>query len=343
MNDVKVVIELSKASPRAGFGFPLVITGYCETYPFSYIETSSLDELKNICGENIDGNAAALFKAVELLFMQDNAPSKIAVAAPAESALEYLPSVIDKGWRQLIVVGASDEETVEISNYIESCGANKLFFTKALYFETGSVGSGEIASDFEVNNKRTVAVAVSSMDANCLEAAVVGATAGLDVGSFTYKNIVLKGVDAQFAIAPAIENVHSNNAITVTKKAGEIVTSEGITCSGEYIDIVDCQDYIIEQIEYQCQSLMNRVPKLHYDERGISALESVVVSVLKDAANQGMIAQNEDGDYMYSVNFLPRSECSDTDISSRHYTGGSFEFTLAGAIHTAKITGQIIA
>ena len=83
--------------------------------------------------------------------------------------------------------------------------------------------------------------------------------------------------------------------------------------------------------------------KLPYDNRGIAALEGVVVSVLKDAANNGMIAVNDEGQYDYSVNFAPRSECAPSDISTRHYAEGNFSFTLAGAIHTARITGTIMA
>ena len=62
-----------------------------------------------------------------------------------------------------------------------------------------------------------------------------------------------------------------------------------------------------------------------------------------DAANNGMIAQNEDGSYNYTVTFGARSDCAASDISARQYCEGQFEFALAGAIHTGKITGSIIA
>ena len=56
-----------------------------------------------------------------------------------------------------------------------------------------------------------------------------------------------------------------------------------------------------------------------------------------------MIAVNDDGDYDYKVSFGARSQCAASDISTRHYAEGQFEFALAGAIHTAKIKGTIIA
>ena len=330
-NDVKVVIELAKAAPRAGFGYPLIFAGKQES-AVAYKEVGSLEEVVTA------GFAAetGVYKAAQLLFMQDNAPSKIAVCASTDASVDALPSVIGEGWRQLIVInGASGDSTVDaISDYIEACGKDAMYFCHV---------ATESSSASMKGNERTVCIAYESSDVGCPEAALVGATAGMDVGSFTYKNIILKGVTAQDFSDSEIDDLYKAGLITYLKKAGAIVTSEGITMSGEYADIVDCKDYVIQQIEYQCQYLMNRVPKLAYDNSGIASLESVVVSVLMDAANNGMIALAEDGGYDYSVDFGPRAECAAADISTRHYAEGKFEFALAGAIHTAKIRGTIQA
>ena len=328
-NDVKVVIELLKAAPRLGFGMPLIFAGK-QTKAVAYTEVSSLEELVEA------GFAAetATYKAAQLLFMQNDCPGTIAVCASDKTTVEALPEILDEGWRQLIVVstGAEGESTVaEVAAYIEDCGKQAVYFAKV-----DAVGT---ASEYD----RTFYVVYKSNDVANPEAAIVGATAGLDVGSFTYKNIILKGVTPQTFKDTEIKAMHEAGQVTYLLKAGSVVTSEGIVASGEYADIIDCKDYIIQQIEYQCQRLLNRVAKLPYDNRGISALEGVVLSVLKDAANNGMIAQNDDGEYMFSVTFGTRSQCADTDISARQYNEGQFEFTLAGAIHGAKVKGTIIA
>lgn len=329
-NDVKVVISLSKASPRAGFGFPLIFAGK-QPQAVPYTVVGSLAEVVTA------GFAAEteVYQAAQLLFMQNEAPSKIAVCAATSDTVTALPSVLGEDWRQLIVVsGDDDSDATAISDYIESCGK------KASYF--CSVDSSAFLSEFK-GNKRTTVVVYAGTDVATPEAAIVGATAGREVGSFTYKNIILKGVTAQAFTDAEVDTLHEAGGITYLLKAGSIVTSEGTCASGEYIDIVDSEDYIIEQIEYQSQRLLNRVPKLFYDNRGISSLEGVVLSVLLDAARNGMIAQNEDGSYAYSVNFLSRAECAEADISARDYKGGSFSFELAGAIHNAVISGEIIA
>ena len=329
-NDVKVVIELTKAAPRAGYGIPLIVyadNGENTTGAVPYKEVSSLEEVV-AAGFAADTD---VYKAAQLLFMQNDAPSTIAVCASETDVETILADIIDKGWRQLIVI---NDDVKSVSVAIETCGKPVLYFA-----------SVDSVSDLTAikGNERTVAVVYKSNDVACPEAAVVGATAGLAVGSFTYKNIILKGVTAQDFTDSEVEDVHEAGGITILRKAGSIVTSEGVTLSGEYADIIDSKDYIIEQIEYQCQTLLNRVPKLPYDNRGIASLEGVVVSVLMDAANNGMIAVTEDGDYDYNVNFAPRSECPASDISARQYNGGQFTFALAGAVHNAKITGEVIA
>ena len=335
MNDVKVVIELLKATPRLGFGYPLIFAGK-QTKAVEYAEVSSLEELVEA------GFAAetAVYEAAKLLFAQNNCPGTIAVCASPETTVAALPTILSEGWRQLIVVstGETGESTVgEVAAYIESCGKDAMYFARVdLTNYADDVGS---AAQYD----RTVFIAYSGTDVANPEAALVGATAGLDVGSFTYKNITLKGVSAQSVKATTLKDMHEAGVITYLLKAGSVVTSEGLVASGEFADIVDCKDYIIQQIEWQCQRLLNRVPKLPYDNRGIAALEGVVLSVLKDAANNGMIAVNDDGEYEYSVSFAPRSQCTDTDISTRQYNEGQFQFTLAGAIHTANIKGTIIA
>lgn len=334
-NDVKVVIELLKAAPRAGFGYPLIFAGK-QSKAVAYTEVGSLEEVVAA------GFAAetAVYEAAQLLFMQNNCPSKIAVCASTDTTVAALPSILGEGWRQLIVVSidTSGESSVdEIAEYIESCGK------PAVYFACVNTANDTEVIEAVATYDRTHLIGVKDETTAHPEAAVVGATAGLDVGSFTYKNIILKGVTAQNYTDAQVEALHEQGVNTILLKAGSVVTSEGLVASGEFTDIVDSKDYIIQQIEYQSQHLLNRVPKLPYDNRGIAALEGVVVSVLKDAANNGMIAVNDEGDYDYTVSFGKRSECAASDISTRHYAEGQFEFALAGAIHTAKIKGTIIA
>ena len=329
-NDVKVVINLTTAPGEVRFGVPLILAGVQDAaVPLTFCYS-----VEDVVAAGF-ASTTEVYKTAQLLFMQNNAPAKVAVCGATEDAVTTLPKIWNEDWRQLIVVGAGvgEESTLaEISDYVES-RAQKLFFCH--------VDATEEAADL-ASNERTVCMLYAGDDYACPEAALVGATAGLDAGSFTYKNMILKGIAPQALSDAEIDAAHTANLICFVTKAGDNVTSEGKTCSGEYVDIIDSKDYIIQNIEYRCQKILNKLPKLPYDGNGIAALEGETLSVLLDAYNNGIIADTDESEPDYSVSFATRSQSPAGDRAQRVYNGGTFKFGLAGAIHNAEITGEIV-
>lgn len=164
---------------------------------------------------------------------------------------------------------------------------------------------------------------------------------GRVAGSFTYKNMPLTGVTAQALTDTQIDAIHAKGGITFIAKAGDNVTSECKVAGGEYIDIIDSEDYIIQQLAYKTQKLLNSAGKVPYDNNGIAMLESVAVDVLQGAYNGGMIDTNEDGSPAYTVSYALRADTTAEDRSKRQYLGSRFSFALAYAIHRVEITGSI--
>ena len=357
-SDVQVVINLAKATTGVGFGYPLIFQGAAASaIPYTVCENiqdvintvggiTSTDTAEQIATKTAAAMQTKIYKAALLMLMQNTAPSQFAIMASTSNAVTALPDVMYQPWRQLIVVSlgdttgsgdsaVSESTAAQISAYIEEqSDSYKMYFT-----------SVSAASALSISNaERTVVLCHAEPTGSTVvipEAALVGATAGLPAGSFTYKNMILNGLtpavltDAQLT---AIENGH---AMAFVLKAGEGVTSDGKTTSGEYIDIVDSKDWIIQNIVYETQRVLNENNKIPYDNNGIAMLENVCVNVLRDAANNGMIAVNDNGDYQYSVSYAPRSQTSATDRANRAYVEGAFSFALAGAIHTVEITGTI--
>ncbi|MBR6613175.1 MAG: DUF3383 family protein [Clostridia bacterium] len=327
-NDVKVVIQLTQAVGKVGFGVPLLVAvGDAKEYK----------EYANISEVKADYESGDVFDAAKLLFMQNNAPSKIAIVTSATTVVDALDTNWAKEWRQLIVVSYGTDETVDtVAEYVEA-KKDKLFFAK--------VNDATAIPNAEGTPKayeRTYIMVYKSADVKNPEAAIVGATAGLDAGSFTYKNIIVKGLTAQVLTDAEIEAIHDAGGYSVVLKAGDLVTTEGKVMSGEYVDIVDSKDYVVKNIEYKVQKTFNKMPKLPYDNRGIAMIGAQVETVLKDAYNMGIIADKEDGTADYSVNTLGRDEVSASDRATRQYNGCTFAFGLAGAIHNSEIFGEIV-
>lgn len=329
--DVKVVINLAKPVTSAGFGFPLIMQGKA-TKAIPYTECANIDEVITAVGDK----ESPIYKAALLMLMQDTAPEKVAVCASTDVTTTALASIMHHGWRQLVVVSSDGDDTAKaISDYIEADGT-KMYFTSV-------ADKAALATAAFAENDRTVILVHDDEDDTIThpEAALVGATAGKKAGSFTYMHKTLKGLTPKVLSAAEIAAIHELNAIAYVLASGDGVTSEGICASGEYADITDSKDFVIQNMEHRIEKLLHSIDKIPYDNTGIAMLENVCFDVLQDAANNGIIAVTDDGVPDFSVSFKTRNQTKGSDRVARRYIEGSFRFALLGAIHSVEITGTI--
>ena len=325
VKDITVNIAVSSATGSEGLGNPLVIVGNAEA-AVDYKECNGLDDVVAA------GFAAEteIYKACAAIFGQADKPKTVAVCATNDTIAAWVTANKDKDFRHIIPILGADETLADIVTVVNTLD-NKMLFATVKTKETLPATKSE----------RVVCVVYNGASAYP-NAAVVGASAGLAAGSFTYKNLILTGIEPEDLGAAEVEAIHDAGGICIVKKAGDVVTSEGKTTDGEYVDIVDSKDYIISNIVYQGQKLLNNSKKLSFDNVGITQLENVVTNVLADAFNNGIIAVNEDGEPAYSTNFAGRADVSAGDRATRKYNGGKFSFDLAGAIHNATVNGTIV-
>lgn len=327
--DVKVKIELSKTVGSLGFGIPLLLECGVEK-AVAYAECYSLEDV--VSAGFAEGTE--MYNAAMMVFSQENRPAKIAVCAAAGTIAETIPTIVAKDWRQLVVVNGDTAEYVDAADYIET--TRKMMFVSMAADVFATFKTSITGKKYD----RTVIFVNGTKNAN---AALVGEMAGRTVGSYTYKFKNLKGVVAETYTEAEINAYHEAGAIVYVTKAGDDQTSEGISQSGVYIDETENMDYVIQNIEYRTQKVFNNAAKVSYDDKGIALIESATETALREAAVNGVIAQNADGSYDYSVSFGARSVTTEADRASRVYKYGTFKFSLAGAIHYAEISGVVQA
>jgi hypothetical protein len=283
-----------------------------------------------------------LINQATAIFGATTPPEKIAILyCPVDDIAKYA----GYDWRQLIYSNFSVQETDDplqdarkIAEIIETMEENKLFFFECC----GGVDSySNLPLIDELKMYERTVVSYSTVSENYCSA-LVGETSTKSVGSYTYKNIVLKHVKPIENIKNSqLTQIHDAGAFCCVTKSGYNVSSEGKTAYGEYIDVVDARDWIVMQMQYQLQQALIINDKVPYTNNGIALLESYCVSVLKKAYANGMIAENDDGTPAYTVDFAKRSETDASDRKARRYIEGKFTFDLAGAIHTVTVNGTI--
>lgn len=334
LTDVKVIIDIKKPSSLIGLGTPLILASKTGTQ--TYKEYFDLDTVKVEFAETTDA-----YKLAKKVFDQgDYRPHKVAIAT---YDLAATPTVI---------------------NPVE---ALEKYFYNDWYFvmlDTGVVADYKTISD--VVEEKEVKMAAHMVDdsadyialkaesydrtivfyhdnlAELPHAALIGSVGSKPVGSVTWKFKTLKFVTPQELSPSEANDIHANGAIAYVTKAGINQTSEGIVVSGEYIDVIHGKDWIKLNIEQQVQYLLSTSDKIPYTDAGIAQIEGVVKTVLEIAGQNGIIATDDNGKYMYSINTLGRNEVLAADRAARKYNGLSFTFDLAGAIHEATIYGEIV-
>lgn len=353
MLDIEVNLTLLQSSGEASFGIPLFAVANAAgsgeaTAAVPYTECKTLSDVINAGFTK----SSKMYAAVALMLKQDKHPSTFAVFGGTNDALlEDGDKWEGENWRQLIVVDPGTSTIKDIASEIETL-TRKVFFTSVTIENYTTKTDNEFKTAWEaaiadLKVFERTAIMFYSDEVDTPEAALVGATAAKDVGSFTYKNLIIKGVPALNLSDGKIRAINGSDdkghGLTIVKKAGDIVTTEGKVASGEYIDVIDSLDWIIYYVGYEGQKVLNVSDKVPYTTPGITQLENAVISVLKRAFNNGMIAPLEDNEEVgnYTTDFASRSEMSDDNIKHRKYTGGKFSFELAGAIHEAEVNGSI--
>ena len=335
--DVDVELSLSKSVGKSGFGIPLILVGGQEK-EIPYTECLDADEVAAVFPAGTPVHDAA-----KLMYAQSTERFKIAVCGAKEKSAVKVFSLLGKDWRQLVVptAGTEADSTIkEISDAVEK--TDRMYFATVKDLSEAPGKTVELEAGKTAPRDRTVCFKHGKNA--YAAAALVGAIAQKDPGTYTCKNQILKELEPEALDDTQIKTAHDAGCLCFVTKAGDNVTTEGKTLGGEYIDIIDSKDYVIYRIQYGSQKVFNQNDKVAYTDSGITQLENVCVTVMKECYGDGnlIIDTDDSGKPAYSVNYGRRSETSAADRQARRYTLGRFSFSLLGAIHTAKVKGSII-
>jgi len=334
LKDVTVTIDLVKPPRLLGFGKPLIVTK--KTGESTIKNYAELSAVKADFAET-----TAAYKKAAAIFAQDHTPAEIAIATYDSAALannpktpvEAVTKYFENDWYFLLTTDATNAEQIAVADYVES-QKYKIYVTKAT--------AAADRTAFKAKTYDRTLVFYHTIVAEEPDAALIGELGSQTVGSVTWKFKTLKGITPLDLTKTELNAIHADKAIAYVTKAGIPQTSEGIMVSGEYIDIVHGKDWTQANIENNVQTAFANAPKLPFDARGISVIKGQVETALLQATDNGIIAKDDDGNPLYTVTALSRTEVPASERGARKYNGVSFSFELAGAIHEANITGSIL-
>ncbi|MGX7417809.1 DUF3383 family protein [Carnobacterium gallinarum] len=335
ITDVTVSINVQQPQPKIGLGIPAIFTTGVDQ---SYKEYTSLDSLKKDFGED-----TAVYKKAKAVWAQVNMPKTVAVITYKASVEGVEPKGSNnivkaagdfffENWHFAVLSEFDSAVALALSNFIEE---------KKFKFLVLQVIKSSDLTPF-AKNSLTIGL-VHTLVEEQLDAALIGNTANLTVGSVTWKgrpNLI--GITAQKITVSGLEEIHSVGGLVYVEKAGISQTSEGKTISGEFIDALHGDHWIKSNIESRLQHLLSSTDKITFDSNGIALLRNELTTVFEEAFTNGIIdVVDETGNGNYSITALQRTDLDAGDIAARNYKGLSFTYKRSGAIHSVDVRGTI--
>lgn len=324
ISDVNVKIDIQHPQPIVGLGNPAI---FVKGTLSSYKEYTSLEVLKKDFADT-----TSVYKKAKAVWDQENKPKTIAIVSYLEDKItEAATNYFYNDWHFALLDEYSETNALALSNLIEE---NK---TKFLVVQVAT------AVELSVFEGNVLTIGLVHPLTEFLDAALVGNTASLPVGSVTWKfrsNLI--GIKANSLSISDLNAIEKVNGIAYVVKGGIPQTTEGKTIGGEYIDALHGDHWVKSNVETNVQRLLSTTNKLTFDSNGIALLESTVANVLETAFNNGIIDIVDDtGVGNYQVTALGRQELDAEDIATRNYKGLSFAYKRSGAIHTVDVSGTI--
>lgn len=334
LSDVTVTIDLVKPAGLVGLGKPLILAEKAGTSTYK-----SYSDISDVKADFPDTTNA--YKKAAAVFAQNDRPSELAIATydPAatdgiNSAQEAAEEYYDNDWFFLLTSDAEQAEKLAVADFVEG-QKFKMYAVKTTTEDERKAFLAK-AYDYVIDFYHPIAGEEA-------EAALIGECGSQAVGSITWKFKSLTGITPLNITKSELNAIHQDGAIAYVTKSGLNQTSEGTVVSGEYIDVMHGKSWIKTNMENSIQQAFANNKKIKFDHNGIDLLEGQVVTTLLQAYTNGIIAEDDEGNPIYSVTAKTRAESSAEERSSRVYNGLSFSFELAGAIHEANITGEIKA
>lgn len=273
-----------------------------------------------------------VYKEADSYFAQKNASDHVAILSYPNGKLDVaLKNFWYNNWTFAVFSDKPvTDDIMDASNIFE---ANKDHF---LIYQSNDI------KDFKELGGQDYTIGLKHDPTEPMDAALVGSTGSLPVGSVVWKFRELTGITPESLTTTEYADINETHAIAYVEVNGVGETTEGWSLSGEYIDNLHGDIWIKNNMQSKLESLLQDSGKIPYDQKGINLVRSVVTEVLSKAWERGIIMTDEaSGKGAYKVDAASRASQSAQDISARKYNGISFSYHRAGAIHSIKINGTI--
>ena len=166
------------------------------------------------------------------------------------------------------------------------------------------------------------------------DAALAGEIAWRDPGSYTAKFKTLSSVTASSLSTTQRTNALAKNCGIYTRRGGVSMFEEGVSGSGEFIDVIVGIMWLESRMTERIYSRLVNLAKVPFTDAGVAIIEAEVRAQLDDAVAAGLLAS-------WTVTVPEVADVSTANKIARTLPDIEFTGVLAGAVHKTEISGVI--
>lgn len=315
--DIKIT-DNSRPVPQSSFSRVLIATTEKD---FGEKLFTTFDDISDEFDSDSD-----VYKISTAIFGQNPSVSEVVVVGvETQDEAELVKAISDVDLDFFFVVTNEQEEVFvkAIADYIE--GTHKMYgVTTDSEDVIDSLHEGEYDNTFYVVHNTPESYACEAWIGRC------GAESP---GSITWNFKPVSGIGLSNKESERVRDKNGNSSI---EYHGQQYMFDGRVASGQWIDVIQSQHYVYQKVNEEVFSALINNPKIPYDNTGISVIEGAIENALKSAANNGIIAM-EDNEYMFDVSTPDRSDMSKNDRVNRILKDVKANFIIAGAIHGGEV------
>ncbi len=243
---------------------------------------------------------------------------------------------VNDEWYALFLTSLSKAEIKAAAAYIET--AIKILVTSSSDDDILTTAVDDLGSELAaLNYARTLLLYHPDAETYFPGAGWAGIALPKDPGSLTWKFKTIAGSPVTVITSTEQVNLESKSVNHYQEVAGVAITQQGVTSSGEFIDITRFVDFVRARLqEYIFAQLINR-DKIPFTDPGIAVIEAQIRAVMSLGISVGGFAADPE-----PIVTVPKAaDVAFTDKASRTLPDCEFQATLAGAIHQLTVNGSV--
>lgn len=162
-----------------------------------------------------------------------------------------------------------------------------------------------------------------------------------EIGSYDFAHKQINGVRAARLSNAEINAVKAANATTAVNEMGLIVNLTGKACGGDFLDVIQADYFLRARLREDVFQHLATTKKTPFTDPGIAQIVAVMDKRFKSSFRQGIIAEDENGDADYTIEFPRRADIPKNERAQRVLRGIKFRAVLAGAVENVEISGVL--